>query len=117
MAKWKHKISIKEHFSEDESDEQVKKVCSALVPQLKWILATERKNKKLDSWFLDELDNCSQEFEFIIKCIDDGSDASEYGWENWCEAFNNWMEELYNISDTVTAPRNFFDTEKFLWVG
>jgi hypothetical protein len=120
MAKWRNKIEIKKYFSNDESNEMVLNVLNLLIPQLKAILKKEqqRKHNKLDDYDLQEFENLIEDFEWVKDMIEKGVDSSEYEYINWCEAFNGYLEQLYDMGDMVTGNHNdFWDREKFLWVG
>lgn len=127
MAKWRNKINIKDMLTGDESNEQVLNVITHLLPQLKRIktkenatyqLALEHANEPaIDESFLEEFDNLIQEFEWVRNSIESGADPSEYDYESWCEAFNGYLGQLYDVGDTLIEKRDFFNDEKFLWVG
>jgi hypothetical protein len=120
MSKWRHKINIKEYFSDDESSEAAKTVCEKLIPQLERILITENnrpEDKKLDGDFLDEFQNLISEFKWVVSSIENNEDPEEYSFDTWCEAFNEYLNQLYDIGDTISTDGLFYDREKFLWVG
>lgn len=120
MPKWRNKVELKELLSSDETAESVRILCEKLIPQLEYILRREQRqtgNRKLDEYFLDEFFNVIEEFKWIKSCIEENKDAGEFSYDSWCEAFNEYLEQLYDMGDTITIQRGFSDSEKFLWVG
>jgi hypothetical protein len=120
MPKWRNKIEIKSYFTDDESNESVLKVVNALISQLKMVLRRERnrKNKKLEDYYLEEFENLIEEFIWIKNMIERNCSPEEYDYTSWCEAFNEYLEQLYDMGDMVTDNHDdFWNREKFLWVG
>jgi len=66
---------------------------------------------------LNEFEQCIEEFKWIKDCIENGEDSYQYNFDTWCDAFNEYLEQLYDIGDEITIERGWSDTEKFLWVG
>jgi len=119
MSQWRNKIDIKRFFTDESNDEDVKAICEKLIPQLERILENEnnRQKQKLDDDFLWEFSNLIEEFKWIKESIEKELDATEYSFDDWTEAFNEYLSQLYDLGDTVTISRGWGDTEKFLWVG
>ncbi|WP_025912008.1 hypothetical protein [Priestia flexa] len=124
MNKWRNTIEIKKYLSNDSSDQAVLKICEAIIPQLKYIsrienrmIENKRKNS-LDEYFLYEFDDLILEFEWIKNSINSNEDPSEFEYENWCEALNNYLEQLYDFGDSVVDYNESNNQkEKFLWVS
>jgi|GEM_PF-2525568 len=120
MAIWRNKIEIRKHLTDDESNETVFNVLNVLIPQLKGVLEKEQRRRynKLDDYDLQEFENLIEDFEWVKDMIEKNIDSSEFEYSNWCEAFNNYLEQLYDMSDMVTSNHDdFWNREKFLWVG
>lgn len=124
MSKWRNKISIKEYFTEETNNESVLHVCDMIIPQLRSILDKENKriNEKskfaLDESFAWDFEEVIQDFEFVKTGIESNSNPEEYSFDSWCEAFNEYMNKLYDLADSITKTGDSFAThEKFLWVG
>lgn len=126
MAQWRNQIEIKQYLSGEESDEAVRKLVERLIPQLKAVWRGENKRtQKLDEGHYkeniehatDELMGLIEEFEWIKKAVETGENVSDYGYQNWCEAFNNYFEQLYDLADTPLKYESHFNQEKYLWVG
>lgn len=123
MTQWRNKIEIREQLTGDSSDESVVKVTKALVPQLQRILELEEKKIEnsnglaLNEEFVEEFKELVENFKWIIDCVEKEEDPSEYNYDDWCEAFNNYLGELYDMGDTITGRFEEFHKEKFLWVG
>ena len=101
----------------------VSECTKVIIPQLERILKSERvkieRNYKnvVDEDFLNEFEEVINDFKFVKESIENSEDPSEYSFDNWCEAFNEYMEQLYDISDAVTNENGgFYDREKFLWI-
>lgn len=121
MIKWRNSIEIKRYFTKDNTDEAVMNVLNKLIPQLKNITRHEsqRLNKiKNDvlkenlEYSLEELKLLIEEFEWIKDMIENDKNADEYSYSSWCEAFNEYLDQLYDLGDTIIQYK-----EKFLWVG
>lgn len=124
MTKWRNKVEIKQHFTRDNSDESVLRVCELLIPQLKYIVKKEeRKIEKHSKFALDEYDveefkNLVEEFEWIRDSIKKEENPEQYSYTDWTEAFNGYLDALYDMGNLETkAKDSFTDKEKFLWVG
>lgn len=123
MTKWRNKVEIREQLTGDSSDESVAKVTKVLVPQLQRILELEEKKIKnssglaLDEEFMESFKELVENFKWVIDCVEKEEDPEEYSYDDWCEAFNNYLAELYDMGDTVTGRFEEFHKEKFLWVG
>lgn len=126
MAKWRNKIEIKKYFTDDNSNESVLMVLSHLIPQLKFIVKSERKLlKKINDerhsenveYLIYKLEELIDEFEWIQNSIKEKQSPTEYGAEMWVDIFNEYLDELYDLGD---SPINFSEDpfeQKFLWVG
>lgn len=125
MANWRHTINLKEHLTDDESDQSVVKCCNVIIPQLERILDKEReaidKNRpgslKDDEYILDELERMIDEFKWIVESIADNNDPNDYSFDTWLEAFNEYLSQLYDLGDTSMYYNTFFDKGRFLWVS
>lgn len=123
MTKWRNKVEIREQLTGDSSDESVAKVTKVLVPQLQRILELEEKKIEnsnglaLDEEFVETFKELVENFKWVIDCVEKEEDPSEYSYDDWCEAFNNYLGELYDMGDTITGRFEDFHKEKFLWVG
>jgi hypothetical protein len=123
VAIWRNRIDIAKYITDNEDDQSVLNICNGIIPQLEELLSREikalqnHKKNHLDEEFLGELDTVCQEIKWIKEMIENNEDAEEYTFDSWCEAFNNQLEELYNLGDTITVKRGFSNTEKFLWVN
>lgn len=124
MTNWRNKIDVKKYLSNDSSNEKVLEVVNKIIPQLKHISNTEerlieRKSKKaLDEFFLDEFNDLIQEFEWVKDSIQNNEDSTEFSFDNWCEALNEYFKQLYDLSDVITNDTGSWSgRERFLWVG
>lgn len=127
MAKWRNEVSIKKYLSEDDSDKSVLMVVTKLIPQLKRIQMKEEKGiekiqdeivKENIDYVLFNLEEVIGEFEWIKESIESNESATGYSYSDWCEAFNNYFEQLYDLGDTVVKhSERSFENEKFLWVS
>jgi hypothetical protein len=126
MAIWRNKVDIKRYFDEDETDEKVLKVVNLLIKQLKVIKEKEEglfqigktKGTIINEDFLEEFQLIIDNFEFIRDAIQNNEGSETYEYENWCEVFNDYLTELYDIGDElVRENENYFKREKFLFVG
>ncbi|MNB72109.1 hypothetical protein D3C81_333780 [compost metagenome] len=126
MAKWRNTINLKDVLGDDEDDQAVLKVCEAAIPALEEIEKKEKgylENRKpgdpkpVDEDIIDNLHQIIEEFKFIKGSIISGSNPDNFGHESWCEALNDQLTELYDLGDTSTMYKSFFDQEKFLFVA
>lgn len=117
MADWRNKINLQQYLTDDETDTQVLICVNVLIPQLESILIKEKNTSIIDENFLYEFEELIEEFKWIQESINNGKESSGYDFINWCEAFNNYLEELYNIGDTIIEKKDFFNDVKFLWIG
>lgn len=127
MAKWRNKIEIKHYLSSDDSDATVKNIVDKLIPQLQFVLRSESKAltklkdgsvfKENMEYYTEQLDELTQEFVWIKESIENNEDPSDYTYSNWCEAFNNYFDQLYDLGDSVVKVETHFNQEKYLWVG
>jgi hypothetical protein len=126
MPKWRNQIEIKQYLSSDSSNESVLKVVDKLIPKLKIVMNRENRllkhvhnelKKENIEHVLYELETLIEEFEWIKSAIENNEDATEFEYEDWCEAFNNYFAELYDLGDTVVYYVDHNNNEKFLWVS
>lgn len=123
MTKWRNKVEIREQLTGDSSDESVAKVTKVLIPQLQRILELEEKKINnssglaLNEEFVESFKELVENFKWVIDCVEKEEDPEDYSYDDWCEAFNNYLTELYDMGDTVTGRFEEFHKEKFLWVG
>lgn len=125
MAKWRNSIEIKKYFTKDESDQSVYNVVEKLIPQLRLIINSEYRNLekmkegvKKDNleYELNELEGVTQEFEWIRDGIETKEDITEL-YDSWLSAFNEYLNQLYDIGDSIIEYKDHFNQEKFLWIG
>jgi hypothetical protein len=118
MPKWRNTIKIKHIFTENPSNQDVLKVTNHLIPQLEKILARENKLAQLSEYYTESLEEILVNFMWVRDSILENKDPAEYGFVDWCEAFNEYLDQLYDLGDEPTP--NSTDSvwgEKFLWVG
>lgn len=125
MPKWRNKINVKQYLTDDSSDESVKLVASKIIPQLQRVYNRESKavegakegTYKDDlEYYLDELERLIEEFNWIVDAIDEGTAASEFDFNDWCEVLNEYLGQLYDLGDSVVQYNSHFDQEKYLWL-
>lgn len=127
MIKWRNEIEIKAYLTGESTDQSVLNVVEKLIPKLKIVMNRESRllkhvrneaKKENIEHVIYELETIIEEFEWIKTAIINEEEATEFSYDDWCEAFNNYFEELYNLADTVVHYDNQDDKrEKFLWVG
>lgn len=128
MAKWRNKIELKKYLSSDSSDSSVLKVVNGILPQLRYVLKSEQRYLARETpnignvrenveYYTDQLEELIEEFDWIRESIEKHLDPTEFSYDNWCEALNNYLEQLYDIGDSTVSFKSHFDSEKFLWVG
>lgn len=94
-----------------------------IVPQLERILQKEKelidKNRPdaVDEDIIDELERMVEEFKWVKNGIATNDDPTDYSFDTWLEAFNEYLSQLYDLGDTTTFYKSFFDKGKFLWVS
>lgn len=130
MANWRNKISIKDCLSENTDDDTVLHVSKVLKTQLTKILVHERywidRNKDknlLNTELFNGVSDCTDELEdaiigsleTIITGISEEYSTGEFGYQNWCDMFNDTLESLYNIGDTLVGSG--FNNSKFMRIG
>lgn len=120
---WRHKIIIKEHFSEETSPELIVKLCELLIKQIDGIIFSEdhgnlNDDNKYESISL--LEDLKSNLEFLKDLANGTIAESNWGdyefagdFENW---FNGYMEELYNIGDNRVLRKDNV-LEKFIWIN
>ena len=120
MSKWRNEVDIKQYFTEETNGEQVSNLVSNLAFQLRRILKIEREAKinKIDSDFLDDFEEVIEDCEFVKQAIENNEDSTKYEFDTWTDAFNEYLNKLYDIGDTVNdSSKSFYEREKFLWIG
>ncbi|MGG0052830.1 hypothetical protein [Bacillus atrophaeus] len=124
MPVWRNEIKIKQYLTYEDSDQAVLEFVTNALPKLKFVLRREERrsvkggNHALDVLFLDDFKMIVEEFEWIKESIENGGYPTEFGFDTWADALNEYLNCLYDIGDTVTISRNFrVDDEKFLWVS
>lgn len=121
MINWQNTIKIKKYFTDDNTNDSVLNVIEKLIPQLEFVVKVERK--KIDNikneiirenmeYTIEQLEEIIEEFQFVKNCIKDKENSIEYSFNSWTEAFNCYLEGLYNIGDTLVNANT-----KFLWVS
>lgn len=128
MPKWRNKIEVKKHLSADSSDNKVLEIVKAILPQLSRIV--KRENRFLErgsilpeskrenvEYLVGELEEIVGHFEWVKTSIESKENPKNFSFDNWCEAFNNYLEQLYDLGDSTVRFKTHFDSEKFLWIG
>lgn len=118
MTIWKNEIKIKEFMSNDKSDKAILELCNKLIPQLKCILLEEKKEGYFDEDFIKKLEEKIYNFIFIKHNIEHNENTKcVYSIKTWCEIFNDALNELYDLADTIVIKRDLGGDVKFLWIG
>ncbi|MCY8539431.1 hypothetical protein [Bacillus haynesii] len=124
MPVWRHEIKIKQYLTHEDSDQAVHQFVTNMLPELKFVLRREERrtdkgdNRALDVLFLDDFKIVVENFEWIKESIENGEDPTEYDFNSWVDALNEYLDSLYDIGDTVTISRDSrINDEKFLWVS
>lgn len=121
MPIWRNTIKIKSLLNDNTSNQKVLEICNSLIWQLEHVLnfeTTKVKKNTLDKdWLEDHFEPIIDDFKFVKSAIEQNLDAEDYSFESWCDAFNEYMNKLYDIGDVVTVKRGFSDSQKFLFVG
>ncbi|MCY9156262.1 hypothetical protein [Bacillus haynesii] len=124
MPVWRHEIKVKQYLTHEDSDQAVHQFVTNTLPKLKYILRREERrtekgdNRALYVLFLDDFKMVVENFEWIKESIENGEDPTEYDFNSWVDALNEYLDCLYDIGDTVTISRDSrINDEKFLWVS
>ena len=124
MPVWRHEIKIKQYLTHEDSNQAVHQFVTNALPKLKFVLRREEgrtdkgDNRALDVLFLDDFKMVVENFEWIKESIENGEDPTEYDFNSWVDALNEYLDSLYDIGDTVTISRDSrINDEKFLWVS
>ncbi len=119
MPNWRNKIQIKQYLNDNESDEYVAEICGHIIFQLVLVLNRERKINKnrVEEYILAELEEIINEFKWVKESAESKIDASKFTYDSWCQAFNEWLDSLYDLGDISITARDIYNNEKFLWVG
>jgi hypothetical protein len=118
---WKYTIKIKKHFEIITTPELIIKLCTILVKRLDSILEDSQKTLQDDSAddIYYELEESKDNFEFLLHLADGTIKEEEwddYGFEgNFEKWFNDYLEQLYDISDTVVILKNG-EKNKLIWI-
>lgn len=118
---WKYTIKVKEHFESITTPELIIKLCKILVKRLDSILEDSQKTLHEGSidnlWY--ELEENKDNFEFLLHLADGTikeEEWNDYGFErDFEEMFNGYLEQLYDISDTVIQLKNG-EQNKLIWI-
>lgn len=117
MAKWRNKIKIKHMFTDDEdNNENLLAICDTIIHQLERIFKTEKELLEKHEYDFD-FEMIIDNFKFIKHSIENSEEPSEYSFETWTEAFNEYLNILYDFGDMTVVKKDFWNDEKFLWVG
>lgn len=116
MPHWRNKIYIKDMFSDDCDDKNVLEICNSIIPQLERVFKKEQKILEENdlNWTFEEI---IEDFKFVKSGIENNEDSEEYDFDNWTEAFNEYLNKLYDLADETIIKKDFFNDEKLLWVG
>ncbi|MCC9021782.1 hypothetical protein [Bacillus nakamurai] len=124
MPKWRNQINIKQYLTNKGTNEAVHNFAKMVLPELKYILRKEERriekgnNNALDEFFLDDFKIVVENFEWIKESIENGEDPTEFDFDSWADALNEYLDCLYDIGDTVTILGDLrCNNEKFLWVS
>jgi thiaminase len=129
MTKWRNSIQLKKYLSDNSDNESVLKVVNGILPQLKYI--RNIGNRHLDKnegnnsivkenieYYNGQLEELIEEFDWIKNSVESNEDdPRELGYDDWCDALNEYLSQLYDLGDSVVEYKSHFDTEKFMWVG
>ncbi|AVB12007.1 hypothetical protein C3438_19205 [Bacillus velezensis] len=75
-------------------------------------------NNALDEFFLDDFKIVVENFEWIKQSIENGEESTEFDFDSWADALNEYLDCLYDIGDAVTILGDLkCNNEKFLWVS
>ncbi|OJT57568.1 hypothetical protein [Bacillus licheniformis] len=100
------RLPIKQCLTNEESDHAVLQFVTNTLPKLKFIL--RREERRIEKGSVHALD----------WLIENGGDPAEFDFDNWVDAFNEYLNCLYDIGDTVTLSRDSrVNDEKFLWIS
>ncbi|MED3230849.1 hypothetical protein [Bacillus velezensis] len=124
MPKWRNQINIKQYLTNKETNDAVHEGAKNVLPELKYILKKEERriekgnNNALDEFFLDDFKIVVENFEWIKQSIEDGEESTEFDFDSWADALNEYLNCLYDIGDAVTILGDLrCNNEKFLWVS
>ncbi|WP_254634416.1 hypothetical protein [Bacillus amyloliquefaciens] len=124
MPKWRNQINIKQYLTNKETNDAVHEVAKNVLPELKYILRKEERriekgnNNALDEIFLDDFKIVVENFEWIKQSIENGEESTEFDFDSWADALNEYLDCLYDIGDAVTILGDLkCNNEKFLWVS
>jgi hypothetical protein len=117
MANWRNKINLSEHLTDNNNDEQVLICVNVIIPQLENILIKERDLAKINEYFLNDLEELIDDFKCIQESISNKTKEENSNCSNWCDEFNDYLEQLYDMGDTMIEKKDFWNDEKFLWIG
>ncbi len=119
---WKYKVNIKEHFSGVTTPEKIITLCTTLVQQLDKILEDSQKildDDSVDTIYYD-LEENKDNFKFLLHLADGTikeDDWNDYGFDGNFESwFNDYLEQLYDISDSVVKLKNG-SLNKLIWIN
>ena len=111
-------------MTHEDSDQAVLQFVNNVLPNLQFVLRREERRTEnggthtLDVLFLDDFKTLIEEFEWIKESIENGEDPTEFDFDSWVDALNEFLNCLYDIGDTVTLSRDSkINDEKFLWVS
>ena len=115
IPKWINKVSVKDVFVDDPTDQNVLNCCNKLIPQLEKVFENNQNIMSEDVY--SSLDECIEAFKDIKSYIDKG--LSYVGDDrDYADEFNHWLEELYELGDLVMNENvDYFQQQHFLWIG
>lgn len=124
MAQWRHKIKLNGMDVDNPTNEDIKRIAGSIAKQLERIIKVEEDayNKRvynaLPLEYIDEMYELKEHFSWIEECIDRGDDPADFGFVGWIQAFDEYLEQLYDLGDTlVKQGKTIFNDEKLIWVG
>lgn len=96
MTIWRNEVKIKNLLNNDESNNKVLEICNILIPQLEKILVKETARGYLDEyWLEDNFEPIIEDFKFLKRAIENKENPEKFDFESWCDAFNNFLANLY----------------------
>jgi hypothetical protein len=121
---WAFTMELKKHLSSDVSKENVLLLANVLVTKITRLIKDMGASKKYDADDVDqitsELEDSKSNFEHLATLCDGTipkSDWSEFGFDgDFCQEFNYYLEDLYDIADNRILDKNKTITYKLLWI-
>src|SRR5690606_23602187 len=112
-------------LTKDTSDKAVLSAVKGVITELKVLSNLEQRkvgnikddiHREYVGYALERLVELVEEFEWVKESMENKKTASDVGFDNWCEAFNEYLNQLYDLGDSVVKPGSFSDQEKYIWI-